>query len=329
MNDTVPVVDVGGWHTSSGSGRVRIANAVTAVCEGSGFLLVAGHGVDPDLVQAMDEITKRFFHLPVDEKLRSASRSATVARGYRPQGTALAKSLGVETPADLVEAFTINNPRRETAPSTVSDDLASYFAPNVWPSSPEDLQPIWERYYAALETVMRTMLHIFAAGLGLEESWFDAKFETHYSSLLANFYPRQEQPPLPGQLRRGAHADYGAFTLLYQDDAPGGLEILDEAHGWLSVPHVPGTFVLNIGDLLAAWTNDRWVSTMHRVVNPPADAAVGERLSVPFFVNPNIDALVECIPTCAVPGEPPHHAPVRAGDWVLGKHKKTVADHGT
>ena len=92
---------------------------------------------------------------------------------------------------------------------------------------------------------MGTMLNIFATGL--TESWFENKFDMHYSSLLANFYPRQEQPPLPGQLRRGAHADYGAFTLLYQDDAPGGLEILDEDRGWLPVPHVSGTFVLNIG----------------------------------------------------------------------------------
>ncbi len=129
--------------------------------------------------------------------------------------------------------------------------------------------------------------------------------------------------PLPGQLRAGAHSDYGSLTILLPEAAPGGLEILAPDGAWRPVPAIPGAFIVNIGDLMARWTNDRWVSTVHRVVNPPADALGSvRRQSLAFFHQPNYDALIECIPGCAGPGRPVRHAPITSGNHRLMKVTK-------
>ena len=163
-----------------------------------------------------------------------------------------------------------------------------------------------------------------AVALDLPESWFEDKIDHHFSSLAANHYPSQERPPAPRQLRIAGHTDSGSLTLIPQDGSQGGLEIKHPATGsWLSVPSIPGTFVVNIGDLMAQWTNDRWVSTLHRVVNPDAgDAAKSRRLSLVYFHQPNEDALIECIPTCADAGKPARYAPITAGEHIGRKIRK-------
>jgi isopenicillin N synthase-like dioxygenase len=138
-------------------------------------------------------------------------------------------------------------------------------------------------------------------------------------------YPHQDAPPPPGALRAGAHTDYGTLTILRQDDAPGGLEVQDAAGRWVPVPFQPGSFVVNIGDLMARWTNDRWRSTLHRVVNPPPEPGrSNRRTSLPFFHNANWDARIECLPTCLAAGEAPRHAPVLAGAHLMAKFRSTV-----
>jgi isopenicillin N synthase-like dioxygenase len=125
-------------------------------------------------------------------------------------------------------------------------------------------------------------------------------------------------------LRRGAHSDYGSLTILHQDDAPGGLQVLTADDRWEDVPHLPGAYVVNIGDMLARWTNDRWVSTVHRVVNPPRQLATSDRISIPFFHQPNHDAIVEALPSCVGPENPPRYGPVSSGEWVLRQTRRQV-----
>ena len=130
-------------------------------------------------------------------------------------------------------------------------------------------------------------------------------------------YPALEAPPVPGQIRAGAHSDYGSLTILSTEDRPGGLQVFNSAGEWVDVPIIEGTFVINIGDLMARWTNDAWVSTLHRVANPPDDAgAESRRQSVVFFHNPNYDAAVSCIPTCLAPGAEPKYAPTTSGEHL-------------
>ena len=140
--------------------------------------------------------------------------------------------------------------------------------------------------------------------------------------MLRRNYPDLDKPPLPGQLRASAHTDYGTLTILLPDDAPGGLQV--KARGddrWLPVPHVPGAFVINLGDLMRRWTNDKWESTLHRVVPPPEDAEGStRRQSIAFFHNINADYVVECIPTCTDKDNPPKYPPITAQDHLMQKH---------
>jgi isopenicillin N synthase-like dioxygenase len=136
-------------------------------------------------------------------------------------------------------------------------------------------------------------------------------------------YPSQVQPPEPGQMRAGAHSDYGSLTILRQEQRPGGLQVQNKAGEWVDVPAIPGAFVVNIGDLMMQWTNDLWVSTMHRVVNPPRDlAGDSDRISLVFFHQPNYDAMVSCLPSCATADKPAKYAPVSSGDHLSSKFVK-------
>ena len=139
-------------------------------------------------------------------------------------------------------------------------------------------------------------------------------------------------PREPGQLRAGEHTDYGTITILRPENVPGGLQVLDRSGAWLDVRTVPGSYVINIGDAMQYWTNDRWISTLHRVVNPPRDLAGStRRQSIVFFHTPNDDALIECLPTCHDAANPPRYAPVAAGEHLRRKSEQagTLADKPT
>jgi isopenicillin N synthase-like dioxygenase len=163
-------------------------------------------------------------------------------------------------------------------------------------------------------------MRLTALGLGLEETFFDDKVNRSIGTMRLNYYPRQERAPLAGQLRAGAHTDYGGLTILNGEDVPGGLQVLTRGGRWIDVRTAPDQLVVNIGDLLMRWTNDRWLSNMHRVVNPPlAEGRNAPRLSIAFFNHPNWDTVIECV---AAPGHA-KHAPVMSGDYRDLKYTKT------
>ncbi|MFT3855324.1 MAG: 2-oxoglutarate and iron-dependent oxygenase domain-containing protein [Ilumatobacteraceae bacterium] len=328
MAASVPVVDLASFIAGDDPAG-DTARTIAEACERIGFLVVSGHGVDEQVIVDAQAAAREFFHLPMEEKRRVQPPVSWHFRGYEPPGgSALAKSLGNDTPPDLCELFRISRfdePANVAAAAGGGDpELDYFFGPNLWPERPSSLRPALERYYAELEHLAMTIMRLFAIGLGLAEDWFEDKFDRHITNLCVNYYPPQVEPPAPGQLRRGAHSDYGSLTVLYQDDAPGGLEVMTMDGEWEGVPHLPGTFVVNIGDLMAVWTNGRWRSTMHRVVNLPRDDADRERISIPFFHQPNQDAVIECIPTCLAPGETARFDPVTSGEWVRTKTRRQV-----
>ena len=139
-------------------------------------------------------------------------------------------------------------------------------------------------------------------------------------------YPPQLETPKPGQLRAGAHSDYGSLTIVKLDAAEGGLQVQTRDGAWLDVPHVPEAFVVNLGDLMAEWTNDRWVSTLHRVVNPSRTAGESaRRMSMTFFHQPTYHAVIACLPNCADTQRPPRHGSIPSGEHVwmkINKHRR-------
>jgi isopenicillin N synthase-like dioxygenase len=181
-----------------------------------------------------------------------------------------------------------------------------------------------QRYYVAMEQLAGKLMEIFALALELPRDWFASRIDRHISALRILSYPEQTAEPIPGQLRAGAHSDYGTLTILYSENVAAGLQVHNKRGVWVDVQAPAGSFVINIGDLMMRWTNDRWISTLHRVINPPRErAGADRRLSIAFFHHPNYDADVRCIETCLRLGEQPMYAPVNAGPYRLEKYTAT------
>jgi isopenicillin N synthase-like dioxygenase len=326
MHTAVPVIDVAPFLGGSAVGRRGVSAQVGRACADVGFFSIVGHDVPADLVATMVQASRAFFDLPLEEKLQVERPKPEQSRGYVGVGDEhLAYSRGDAGATDLKEFFAIGPidvpdeeyyRRREAYPS---------FAPNVWPERPADFRDAWTRYYRAMESLAGGVMRMFALALELPDDFFRDKTDRHISGLRVLNYPAQPSAPLPGQLRAGPHTDYGAVTILTSDGAAGGLEVQNRRGEWMAVASEPDAFVLNIGDLMQRWTNDRWTSTLHRVVNPPRAAALGSRRqSIVFFHQPNYDAVVECLPSCCGRGNPPRYPPVTSGEHRLAKFLKGV-----
>ncbi len=328
MPKTVPLIDLSAYYAKPCDPlalKALFSRVDRALCE-IGFLCVTGHPVPTVAILAAQEVGRRFYDSPAEKK-ETARAIRHKTRGYTPLGDhSLAYSMKGEGegkeergPADLFERYRIG-------PFDFPDDeyhrsrAEGAYAPNVWPEHLPEFQSVLTDYYRGMSLLSRDLLRVFALTLGLEERWFDAKIDREMSSLCLNHYPAPAGPPLPGQLRAGAHTDYGTLTVVAPTGEPGGLQVRVRGGGWEDVFVAPGTFVVNIGDMMAQWTNDRWVSTLHRVANPPLESGVPtRRLSLVYFHQPNPDAVVECIPTCRDPAQQPKYAPVTAGDYISRK----------
>jgi isopenicillin N synthase-like dioxygenase len=321
----VPVVDLSAWTDGDAAARRGLSDRVDRICREIGFLQVVGHGVPPALVADMLEVTTAFFDLPLEEKCRYVPPRPEVDRGYAPVGTeALSYSLGEASPPDLFEAFNIGLDAWPADPAQAAYFEAEshrMFAANIWPDRPAGMRPVWVAYYRAMAGLADRLMAVFASALGLPADFFAAKTDRSPDVMRANNYQRWpgSPDPVPGQFRMGAHTDYGSCTILLADDVP-GLEILGPDGAWWPLRPAPGALVVNLGDLLAEWTNDRWRSTLHRVTPPPpTEAGPARRRSVAFFHEANYDQLVECLPTCVSRDNPARYAPVTAGDHLMGK----------
>ncbi|MGD9792664.1 MAG: isopenicillin N synthase family dioxygenase [Acidimicrobiia bacterium] len=318
--DTVPVVDISGWADGDASTRARIARQIDDAARDVGFLQIVGHGVPASIIDAMLDASDGFFARPLEEKLRFATPAPEIDRGFSAQGTeSLTYSLGVDSPPDLFEAFNIG-------PDVVPDDPVynaerhRFFAANIWPDDPA-FRSAYCNYFDAVAALASRLVEIFAVALGVEPAFFADKTDHSTDTLRVLRYERQpgSPDPLPGQMRMGSHTDYGIVTILYADRVP-GLQLLGKDHRYHDVIPEPDAFLINIGDLLAQWTNDRWRSTLHRVVPPPAGVdGPSVRRSAAFFHDGNYDAVIECIPTCCSDEHPARYAPVTAGEHLIAK----------
>jgi isopenicillin N synthase-like dioxygenase len=319
MSDLVPVVDLSGWFTGDAAARAAVAGAVDDACSRVGFLQVVGHGLADDAIAAMCDATEQFFRLPLDVKRRYVPPHVGVNRGYAAMGTeALSYSLGVAARPDLFEAFNIGEV--DVPDDAWYRDPHDYFAPNVWPHEVPELRVALENYFREARRLAVTMTEIFSVALDLGEGWFRPHVERSTTTMRVVNYERRPDDPEPeaGQMRMGAHTDYGVVTVLYADRVP-GLQIVTPDGSWSDVVPVEGAVVLNLGDLLARWTNDRWKSTIHRVVPPPADHGEARRRSVAFFFDADYDAVIECVPTCCSDDAPARYEPVVAGEHLMAK----------
>jgi isopenicillin N synthase-like dioxygenase len=321
-SDAVPIIDISGFLASDPASRKSIPQAVARACEEIGFFTIVGHGVDAELIRAATGAAREFFDLPPAEKLLARSTDAAVSRGYRGIGNeGLAGTRADQTPPDLKEVFHLGPPDFPHDAYHAAPEARPHFVDDVWPSSPAAFRADMTAYYHAVEKLGADLMRMFALALELPEDFFVDKIDRHISALRIINYPEQPRAPLPGQLRAGAHSDYGTLTILLGENQPGSLQVKPRSGQWMDVVIPPESFVINIGDLMMRWTNDRWVSTLHRVVNPPEPvAAKARRLSLVFFHHPNYDAEVACIPTCSDATHPARYPPVKAGPYRSDKY---------
>ncbi|AJE46860.1 isopenicillin N synthase family dioxygenase [Celeribacter indicus] len=317
----LPIVDIAPFLDGDPQARAQVARAFGAAFETTGFAIVTGHGVPEDLARRLYDTMTAFFDQPMERKTVFTPPEKAKGRGYLPIGIeSVAKTLSGETPPDLCEALVYAAPHRPENDAT-----------NYWPDDPPALAGLVRAWTGEINTLSRHLARLSALALDLPEEYFDADYADPSLTLRFVNYPDQPEAPKPGQLRYGEHHDYGALTILRQDAAPGGLEIRDDTGVWREAPVVPDSFVINVGDLLARWTNNRWRSTLHRVSNPPRDLTGStRRLSMVAFTGPNERTQISCLPSCQSAENPPLYQPVACGDYVLSKirasHELSEAD---
>ncbi len=325
MSARVPLIDIGPCFEGDPAARRRIAGEIGAACADIGFFTLAGHGVDRGVTECLRRAARAFFVLPDAEKRRCVHPVAGTPRGLRVmEGEALGRAAGREAPPDLKEFYHFGREDWPDDPYYTGPEGRAYFIPNIWPDRPADFRPAAQAYYAAMERLVDTLMALAALALGLPEDYFADKIDRHVTAMRINHYPPQRAPAAPGQLRAGAHTDFGTFTILMGEDAPGGLQVQDRGGGWHDVETRPDIFVVNTGDLLRRWTNDVWTSNFHRVVNPPADVAPSmRRVSIGFFHQPNYDAVIDCLPGCSGCDHPPLYPPVTSGAFRDLRYRET------
>ena len=316
----VPVIDIGSFFNGTKEERKKVAMQIGRAAEDIGFFVVTNHGVPDHIIEDMWRETSIFFDMDVKDKSKLTKPQDEYPFGYTGfKGEVLSAGKAAEkgdktkgAPPDLKEMFSLGpaNPN-------------AGFPERLWPENKE-FSLAWTNYYDTLAELAANILRAFAISLELpSENYFDQFIGHHASALRAINYPHVDEKPVPGQLRASAHTDYGTITIL-KADAP-GLQVSKDKDPptWIDVPYVEGAFIINLGDLMKRWTNDRWLSTLHRVVNPDLGDACWNggstrRQSVAFFHNLDKDAVVENLMA-----EEALYKPIVAGDFLMKKHLAT------
>ena len=322
----VPVLDIAAFRGGDATAKQHLAAEVGRAINDIGFLVITGHGIDPDLIARVQAVSKVFFDLPISEKNAVLRPAPDVTRGYIPlEAESVGRSQGLDVPCDLNESLMIGPVDVPPGdPYFHGPQAGKHFYPNLWPTAPDELKPLYEAYFRSMGRLAEDLMALFALALGLPEDFFADKIDRHISRLRVRNYPAPLEAPKPGQLRAGAHCDYGSLTILRAEDKPGGLQVMNKAGRWVDVPIAPDSYIINIGELMARWTNGRWAANLHRVVNPPADQAVGSRrLSLVLFHNPNYDASVSALPGTVADGETPSFPPTTSGEHLRAQFVKT------
>ncbi|WP_428541042.1 isopenicillin N synthase family dioxygenase [Rhodopila sp.] len=307
MSDqTLPVIPFGNTDDAS------LARQLDAAFCGTGFCYLCDIGVDPTIVEAVFNASRRFHALPRPAK--EAIAMNRFHRGYMAPKTSVIETSTVATvtqPNDsesfmLMHEVTANDPRHGRPLD----------GPNLWPELAGFRAPV-EAYDRAMHGFCHRLLPVLAVALNLPQDWFAAFFQQPTTFLRLLHYPPQQPDDAFGS---APHTDYGFITILAQDER-GGLEVRGRDGSWLKAPPIPGTWVVNVGDMLARWTNGRWQSTPHRVKN----ISGGDRYSCPYFFDMSMDSVVAVLPTCQGPDDPPRFPATRYGDYLIERLDRNYA----
>ena len=323
MHD-VPLIDLQPQFDNP-SAEAEIAEQISHACESSGFFAVRRHGIPEKIIEDCWQASHEFFTLSEEEKLKVKMPFAGYPYGFAAmEAETLSLSRGEQAPPDLKENFSAGP--NTSPPAGISAEEALFvFAENQWPQNPAKFQQTWEICYEAMSLLSMRLMKLFALALKLPQNYFADFLRQPISALRANHYPALHKAPLPGQLRAGAHSDYGSLTLLFQQEGLSGLEILNRQKEWVPVTPCKPDIIVNLGDLMERWTNGRWVSTLHRVVSPDSKKASSHsRMSLAFFQQPDWDARIECLPTCVDADGTAKYPLLTSGRHLMERFHSTV-----
>jgi len=298
---SLPIVDFAGFAAGDRIRREKIASGIRRALETCGFFYLINHGLQQSQLDGVFAESRRFFALTAREKEAVQPQRNGVGRGYEGLGL---QALDVGRPGDLKEIYHCGPDRKDARPT-------------LWPGGMDSFKSVLLAYQQVATECCQLLMRAIAVSLTLPENYFAPFYEGADSTLRLLHYPPLGSAPAAGQLRAGAHTDFGGISLLVQDDS-GGLEVKMRDGHWVAAPSIAGTAMVNTGDLLERWTNGQFRSSPHRVV-PTAESQARDRYSVVLFYSPNRDTLISCLEPCQSRGNPAKYPPVTAGEHVRAR----------
>lgn len=305
MSSEIPQIDISNYLSDPEQYGPLIAQQIADACTQIGFFTITGHGISEEYLQETAAIARGFFD---QETAAKRPYEAGTGMGYiRVEGEQLAASLDDSAEIDYKESLNLMLPVSDAA----------------WPHQPPELRERCQDYLNKMTALAAKLMQLFAVGLEMPHDFFADKIDDPRCIMrLLNYPPVKNSNS--ATTRAGAHTDYGTLTILWSPNSR-GLQARNRQGEWVNVLAPASSFIINIGDLMMNWTNDKWISTLHRVVPQPENANK-RRQSIAFFHNPNPDALIECISSCTDADNPPKYAPIPAKDHLEMKIAKALGE---
>ena len=311
----IPVIDYGPYFAAEPGALARLAAQVRHACENIGFLYVLNHGVPQGIIDRGFAASKRFHALPIEEKLKLRLNENNI--GYMPMNVSVqgASTVHQATKPNQNESFFVSHDRGADHPDVLAG--LPLRGRNQWPDGHDDLRTDMMAYFAALRDMCDRMLPGFAVALGLEPGHFAPYFANEgHANLRFLHYPPQADTS-DNAFGAAPHTDNSFMTALARTDVP-GLAVRLPSGEWFAPPGIPGTFLINLGNIMRRWSNDRFLSTPHGVINDSG----ADRYSIAYFHSPNPASVIECLPTCISADDPPRYEPAVYRDLVLEFYRK-------
>ena len=311
---SLPIIDITGYSTATPELEKELCSKIREACSDKGFFYIVGHGIDQSLILELLAQMQLFFGLPENQKRAIDKSLSPNDRGYEAIKN---QTLEEGTPPDLKEGFYLGAEYADDHQMVKAGRFG--YGKNQWPSNSECFQKASNQYINEMTELATSLMSLLALSLNLPKNYFAAFNHEPAVTLRMLHYPPQPENPLPNEKGCGAHTDFGGLTLLLQDHN-GGLQVWDRKQEyWIDAKPVKGSFIVNLGDMISRWTNDKYQSTLHRVINKSGK----ERYSMPFFFTGNPEHIVSCIPTCLDPNESPKYPPISVEQHMRNMYKKT------
>ena len=307
---SIPVIDFGPAFRGDPGALDAVAVQVRHACEHVGFFYMAGHGVPQEIVDAAFDAAREFHSMPLEDKLKLNINENNI--GYLPvnQSMQRASTVHKNTRPNYNESYFISHDRGADHPDVIAGKPLR--GRNQWPEGHEAMRDAMKRYFKALEAASERMLPVLARALDMPADHFGPFFENEaHINLRFLHYPPQESQD-DEQFGQAPHTDNSFITMLAREEVP-GLALRLPSGEWLAPPVIAGTFLVNLGNVMRRWSNDRFLSTPHGVLNDSGR----DRYSIAFFYSPNPASTIECVPSCTGPGEPARYPPAVYRDLIL------------